>query len=657
MQGDRVRYRVEAADRPDGLYAAWDGRVFQAQRSTADGTVLLVALPGEEAPEEFDTEWDSRPAKVVAEDDAASTFSLQTHCLFDDDVYRVAPQDGDGPLTLRWTGQDEERAGQLGLTEFSVTANPGELTSLWQERHDFLAEGANRVEPGTGDRAALLRGIGRTLLAVLPAEWERAAAQFRQVGDYAEVEVRAVVDEDLLLSVPAPPILGELFIRLRAAMYQQGTGTWFQGTFTLEADSKFDFDFDGDAEPGWRQPPNEGGVATMRPFATELGFFPRDRKHVPQWLAAKAGLPLDVTFRQAKVVDGRPEGEQPVVHRPPVPQEEVRAVLDYLYRAPVALSRPARLTDIFAPNARQDVPDAFHTDGSWIWPAAVPHYLRVYGVPPEPELLDHIRANGHRPPYVPEMLRATAEAELLGRPYPPQSADDVARPDPPTLIDRGAEPANLRASEVLTVLQRRLTDFGVAPSAYRLGAAAEGVWSLRRSKNSWEVGSPDGGEPAYFAHVEEAARFLLGTLLLYPGRSGAGMPEPENPADWPIVPLRGEPPLHFYRAKRLVVLPAGTTVLRFGNEAGNLVHDESARFPETSLAAEREALRYPYRVRRPLRVLSGVTLPWGPMPGGAVGYLLPRPIGQHVESGALERLSGHEAGSPEPTSSPRTPPH
>jgi hypothetical protein len=38
-----------------------------------------------------------------------------------------------------------------------------------------------------------------------------------------------------------------------------------------------------------------------------------------------------------------------------------------------------------------------------------------------------------------------------------------------------------------------------------------------------------------------------------------------------------------------------------------------------------------------LRVLTGVTLPWGPMPGGAVGYFLPRAIAQHLESGALER--------------------
>jgi hypothetical protein len=61
------------------------------------------------------------------------------------------------------------------------------------------------------------------------------------------------------------------------------------------------------------------------------------------------------------------------------------------------------------------------------------------------------------------------------------------------------------------------------------------------------------------------------------------------------------------------------------------------RFFETSLASERERERRAYRVQRPLRALTGITTPWGGMPGGAVAYLLPRPVGQHLETGALAR--------------------
>ncbi|GAA5157846.1 TNT domain-containing protein [Amycolatopsis dongchuanensis] len=612
-----MRYRVELAARPDGLYGVWRGRAFQAERSTTDGTLLLVAAPDEDAPEDFDTEWQSRPAKVVPEDQAEGTFTLQTHCLFDDEIFRIAPDPDPRVLTLRWSGTDEERARQLGLTELTATAAPDEITALWQERHDF--PGATRPQPGQGDPEELVRSIALTVRAVLPEGWQRVAAQFRQVGDYAEIEIRSLGEAESV-SLPAPPRLGQLFSQLRSAMYRPDTGTWFQGTLTLEAPSSFSFDYDTTSEPNWRQSPRDR--LTARSYDAELERFPRERRQVPEWLAGKAGLPLDMPFRQARL----PEQPQPLA------QEEVRPVLDYLYRAPVVVSRPGWLPDTVNPGGPADVPDAFHTDGLWIWPAAVPHYLRKYGIPPEPELLERIRAAAYRVPYLSSQVRAVAEAEVLGRPRPPVPAPP--EPDPVAVVDRGGEPPmGLRASQVLTVLERRLGEYGIPQSAYRIGEAVEGAWCLVRTKASWEVSGPGGGEPAAFSHVEEAARFLLGSLLLYPARTE----EPQQ-LDWPIVPLRGEPPLNFFRAKRMIVLPAGTTVLRFGNDTGNLVHEPGTRFPEASLAPEREQLQQRYRLVRGLPALTGVTLPWGPMPGGAIGYLLPRPIAQHVEMGALERL-------------------
>jgi hypothetical protein len=640
-----LRYRVEATERPDALYAAWGGGLFRAQRSTADGTLLLVVLPGEEAPAGFDIEWNGSPAKVVPEGEAGSTFSLQTHCRYDDEIFQVAPQTNGAELILRWTGQDEARARELGLIDFSTTTSPDRLTALWQARHDF-AETSERPAPAREDQSALLRAIGRTLLRTLPPGWQRVGAQFRQVGDYAELEIRSIGDDDtgpVSVSISAPPQLSSLFARLRAAMYEPGTGAWFQGTFTLDSASRFDFDFDAEDEPNWRLAPNESGRPSPRAFAAELVHFPRKGPHVPSWLSAKAGLPLDVTFRQAKPVDAHNEGERPVVNRPAVPPDQVRGVLDYLFRSPVAVARPGPPgPDIFTPNAPPDVPNAFHTDGTWIWPAAVPHYLRKYGVPPEVELVEHIRAGGFRPPYVSELVRATAEAELLKKPYPAQTAADIPDDSPLAKIDRGGEPAqDLRAADALTVLHRRLIEYGVAESAYRIGEAAEpvdGVWWLRKTELGWVVARPPTDEPVAFARLEEAARFLLGTLLLYPARTGDEPETRESAADWPIVPLRGEPPLNFFRGKRFVVLPTGTTLQRFGNETGNLVHSDSARFVETSLTYERERERRTYRVHRPLRVLTGITVPWSGMPGGAVAYLLPRPIGQHLETGALGRV-------------------
>lgn len=635
-----MRYRVEAAERPDGLYAAWGEGTYGAQRSTTDGTVLLTVLADEEAPEGFDKEQDGHPARVVPAGEVASTFTLRTFGEYDDEIYEVAPGERT-ELTLRWVRDDAARAAQLGLTDFSTTVPAKQLKALWQTRVDFTETPDALPKPGTGDQNALLRGIGRTLLHTVPGGWTRVGAQFRQVGDYAEIEVRAVGDEGGPVSVSLPPVprLGVLFSRLRAAMWEPEAGTWFQGTFTLDSGSQFDFDFDSDAEPTWRVPPNDGGQASNAAYELELATYPRAAKQIPAWLSAKAGLPLDVTFRQARVADSHTEGERPVVNRPPVPPEALRGVLDYLFRSPVAVHRPTPLPDIFGkPGSPADVPNAFHTDGTWIWPASVPHYLRKYGVPPEQELVEHIRVAGFRPPFVGELTRASAEAEILGQPRPAQSSSDLPDERPLTRLAQGLDVRDLRASDVLDLLQQRLAEHGVPASAYRVGAnevPAEGVWTVRRAENGWEVSRPPADEPVAFGSLAAAARFLLGTLLMNPPRAAE---ESDLPADWPILPTRGEPPLNFYRGKRITILPAGTTIVRFGNETGNLVHAEGSRFVETALAFERERERRQYRVQRSLRVLTGVTAPWNGLPGGAIAYLLPRALAQHVESGALSRV-------------------
>ncbi len=200
---------------------------------------------------------------------------------------------------------------------------------------------------------------------------------------------------------------------------------------------------------------------------------------------------------------------------------------------------------------------------------------------------------------------------------------------------------------MLRVLRTRLAEHGVAEGAYRIGEVADGAWCLRRVARGWEVARhADGGpvDPRYFPRAQDAAEALLGTLLLLPGRSrpsdeeDTDETEATRATDWPILPSRGEPPLTFYRRKRVLTLAEGTVLDRYGTEQGNLVHPEGTPFAETSLTFEREFERHSYRVLRPLHALSGVTRPWGTLPGGAVAYLLPHTLAHHVETGALERV-------------------
>src|SRR5699024_9255196 len=257
-----------------------------------------------------------------------------------------------------------------------------------------------------------------------------------------------------------------------------------------------------------------------------------------------------------------------------------------------------------------------------------------------------------RPPYVDRVVRAAAQAELDGGPAP-RATDPDPELSVPTRIDRGQEPANdLLATQVLEVLRRRVAEYGVSATNHEIGFARDGAWCLRRTDSGWEVAyhldaSPH--DPQYFAAVEPAARAFLGTLLLYPARSQSDeaqadeSQQAQQPDDWPIAPARGEPPLSLLQRKRMITLATGTVLRRFGNAAGNLVHPENTEFVETSLPPDREHEQQTLVVRRPLRVLSGVSVGWAGMRGGAVAHLLPQQVGDHVESGALERRQAPSA--------------
>ncbi|MPY97699.1 MAG: DUF4237 domain-containing protein [Actinophytocola sp.] len=632
-----MRHQALPAVHPDAQYAVWDGAPFRVAPSTTEGKTLLIAPAGQQ-PDGFDTTHDGAAAKLVADDDLPATFTIRTHCRFAEETFALADQHPNGELELHWTGSDATTAAELGLTKLGervgAVAKPADVEALWQEYH-----GLGATAPCEADQQRLLRRIGRALRDLRPEGGGTTAARFRQVGDYAELEVRGVVD-DVAYALSAQPLLGQLFAELRALMYQQDPGTWFQGTMTVTPDDNFTFDYDASSQPRWRRAPDEDGRAAA--FALELRRFPRETKQIPPWLSARAGLPLDVTFRHAKVVDMHHPGKRPVVNRAPVPGGELREVMGYLYGSPVVHMGEAPTPDLFAPQTAPSVPNAFHTDGTWIWSAAVPHYLRMHGVAPEAALLDHIRANSYRPPFVSQRVRETARAEVVGAPYPPQSAADLDEQDAVTEVERDDSVLPpLRASEVLSLLRKRLDELGVARAVYRFGEQADDAWCLLRASGGWRVVWCADGEQRdvkEFTSIKAAAAHLLGAVALHPTRALAAPQDDEHPTDWPIVPLRGEPPLALLRGKRMVTLPAGTRLVRFGDDVGNLTHEASATFRETSLLPDRETHRTEYRLRRPLRVLTGVTLPWAGMPGGALAYLLPRPIGQHVATGALEAV-------------------
>lgn len=93
-------------------------------------------------------------------------------------------------------------------------------------------------------------------------------------------------------------------------------------------------------------------------------------------------------FRHARPVDGFDDHGRPIVNRPPATRDIFAPLLSYLEAAPVVLAARSCTADIFIPSDI-DVPLNFRTDGVWIWPGSVPHYLRKHGTLPEPDLVTH----------------------------------------------------------------------------------------------------------------------------------------------------------------------------------------------------------------------------------------------------------------------------
>jgi hypothetical protein len=452
----------------------------------------------------------------------------------------------------------------------------------------------NELNPEQQD--ALLQDIVVVLSHSLPPGWQACLVEYRALGGYAETAVRIERLNGPPADVDFPPALPELFARLRAGMGEPGVGAWFTARLQLDFPARYQVAYDIDGQPSWSSPP------PPEAYDEERRRFPRDPEHTPDWLGESAGVavggPNDTndtmpnvpgdtsaeaapSFRTARLFDSMGPGNSPQVDRPPVPEEEMEALVGYLTKAPIVLAARTLDTDLIDPAHPAKVPLSYLTDGTWIWPGGVGYYLSTHGVPPEPELVDHIRSRSFQPPEVDDYTREAAAASVMGAPPPPRprpapsetaSAEPAppeaapAEPAPPEpappeaappeaappeaappepvrsapVVEEAAQPvpaepvqpepdespaaaAADEASERLALEQvrTRLTDLGADPRAYSLDSVADDAWCMVREDEGWAVfRSERGGRgmEAAFPDIDRAAAYLLGTILLVPSR-------------------------------------------------------------------------------------------------------------------------------------------
>jgi hypothetical protein len=391
------------------------------------------------------------------------------------------------------------------------------------------------------EQDALVKQIGLAMLRVAPEDWEQLTVDYRAVGRYAESTGQVVYSDGVAEPWTMPADLQGLFARLRGGMYREGRGTWFNARYRLDHPSSYNLEYDRE-EPVWDMPP------PPQAYPDDMRLFPRSDDNVPEWLRRRLatappppgpppGTPMPdrppgpptQRFRVARIFDGPGEDGRPSVNRPQVDEMDIVDLLDYLDGAP--LVGPARGYDVdrLDLNGQQSVPVAFHTDGTWIWPAAVNYYLREHDIAPEPDLVEHIRRMQFHLPQVDEQTRSAAQL-FLGPPPP-----------------RAALPSQGPPGQMVDQLRVRLEDLDVPESAYRIGPPTGRGWTMEQTDEGWRVGwfDRDYVAPAMFEDVADASAFLLGKLLLDTDRWAAGPRNPELPPMPPpaqAIPLPPPPP-------------------------------------------------------------------------------------------------------------------
>ncbi|WP_020668303.1 TNT domain-containing protein [Amycolatopsis nigrescens] len=278
------------------------------------------------------------------------------------------------------------------------------------------------------EQDTLVKQIGLALLRAAPRDWRRVTAEYRAVGRYHEMTGEIITGDGTSHEWVATHDIATLFGRLRGGMYRDGRGTWFNARYQLDHPSSYNLEYDRE-EPQWDlMPPPQA-------YADELRMFPRAEENVPEWLMRRmSGLTPEQPgprFRVARIFDGAGPSGHPVINRPDLEVEEQDRLLEYLDTAPVVLSERTYDVDRLATTPANTVPVAFHTDGVWIWPAAVNFYLREYGVSPEAELVEHVRASRFVVPEVPEQAMQAAGAHLTRGNPPPRAAPAPPPPPPP----------------------------------------------------------------------------------------------------------------------------------------------------------------------------------------------------------------------------------
>jgi hypothetical protein len=311
--------------------------------------------------------------------------------------------------------EDADLAPGWLLREATRPANPLDRFAWFPTEGDpASAESAQGPETLVKESETVPAEILELLVPILPERWATATYEARVVGSAQEhVLTGKGGDGEPFAGRPSVDLMKTVWER-RQADYTPETGAWFQLTIELEADGPSKVVQDYGNRPSWLVP------VPASAYAEELRGFPRADAAIPEWLdrrarqsagTTQAAEAEDSALHLADVFDGSSaDTGRPTVNRPGIPEEVAQAALEHLKRGTLVLTARQSTGDLLFPDAGDEVPMAFSTDGTWVWPHAVVYYLERYRMPPDPRLLDHIRsAAPNAGPVTPDVLAAVRQ--------------------------------------------------------------------------------------------------------------------------------------------------------------------------------------------------------------------------------------------------------
>lgn len=122
-----------------------------------------------------------------------------------------------------------------------------------------------------------LRDIAAGLAESAPQGWVKIAVVVSAVASLIQSRPTVTLDDgsvDGSLRIGAATRLS--FGDLRASMYKEGAGTWYNATFTLTADGQLESDFDYD------NPPFDGDYDAEL-LEDDQDRYPRSQENLPPW--------------------------------------------------------------------------------------------------------------------------------------------------------------------------------------------------------------------------------------------------------------------------------------------------------------------------------------------------------------------------------------